>query len=182
VWSLWCGDDRGGLSTVSRRRRRAALVGNGTLVGVRGWMGAGKHKQGPGRLSRVSGRVMDTWWRLPTAARGSPEKGIGRRRRMELRMLMARELGVQLERVQVAHVAEQRGEGDKASTRTKYYDGEVAAGGARGGHGARKTGQRGRARAACKVWVTRGEGGSRRWIGGGLRSSDGKVLCTSGRG
>jgi hypothetical protein len=58
---------------VSRRWRRAALVGNGALVGVRGRLGAGKHKQGPGKLSRESGRVMDTSWWLPTVARGSPE-------------------------------------------------------------------------------------------------------------
>jgi hypothetical protein len=39
---------------VSRRRRRAALVGNGALVGVRGRLGVGRHKQGPGKLSRGS--------------------------------------------------------------------------------------------------------------------------------
>jgi hypothetical protein len=98
VGSWWCGDNRGGRPTVSWRRRWAALVGNGALVGVGGRLGAGKQKQGPGELSRVSGRAMAAWWRLPTAAQGSSEKGIGRRRRLELGMLTAGELGVQLER------------------------------------------------------------------------------------
>jgi hypothetical protein len=166
---------------MSRRWRRAALVGNGALVGVRGRLGAGKHKQGPGKLSTGSGRAMDTWWRLPMAARGSPEMGIGRRRRLLLGMLTAREPGVQLEQVQAAGVTKQKGEGDKASTRAECCGGEVAAGGGSGGRGARKTGHRGRARAAGNVQATRGEGSSRRWSGGGLHSSDGEVLCTGGR-
>jgi hypothetical protein len=49
-----------------------------------------------------------------------------------------------------------------------------------GGHGARETGQQGRARAAADVQATRGEGGSRRWSGSGLHSSGGEVLCTGG--
>jgi hypothetical protein len=89
VGSWRCGVDRGGRPTVSRRRRRAALVGNGALVGVGGRLGAGKHKQGPGELSRVSGRAMAAWWRLPTVAWGSPEEGIRRRRRRELGMRTA---------------------------------------------------------------------------------------------
>jgi hypothetical protein len=61
VGSWWWGNDRGSLPTVSRRRQWAVLVGNGTLVEVRGRLGAGKHQQEPGRLSRVSGRAMAAW-------------------------------------------------------------------------------------------------------------------------
>jgi hypothetical protein len=50
-----------------------------------------------------------------------------------------------------------------------------------GGRGVRGEGQQGRARAAGDVQATRGEGGSRRWSGGGLHSGDGEVLCTGGR-
>jgi hypothetical protein len=50
-----------------------------------------------------------------------------------------------------------------------------------GGRGVREGGQQGRARAAGDVHATRGEGGSRRWSGGGLHSGDSEVLCTSGR-
>jgi hypothetical protein len=50
-----------------------------------------------------------------------------------------------------------------------------------GGRGARGGGQQGRARAAGDVQATRGEGGSRRWSGGGLHNGDGEVLCTGGR-
>jgi hypothetical protein len=125
---------------VSRRRRRAALVGNGAPVGVGGRLGIGEHKQGPGKLPRWSGRAMDAWWRLPTAARGSPERRNGRRRRLGLGVLTARKPGVQMDQVQAAGVAEHKGEGNKASTRAEHCGGEVAAGGGSGGPGARKTG------------------------------------------
>jgi hypothetical protein len=65
VGSWWCGDGRGGRPTVSRRRRRAALVGKGALVGVVRRLWAGKHKQGLGKLSRVLGEAM-------AAAHGDP--------------------------------------------------------------------------------------------------------------
>jgi hypothetical protein len=166
---------------VSRRRQRAALVGNCALVGVRGRLGVGRHKQGPGKLSRGSERAMDTRWRRPTATRGSPEKRIGRRRRLGLVMLTAREPGVQLEQVQAAALLSRREREIRQARARNTAAARWRPAGARGGHGARKTGQRGRARAAGKVWATRGEGGSRRWIGGGLCSSDGEVLCAGGR-
>jgi hypothetical protein len=59
------------------------------------------------------------------------------------------------------------GERDKASSRGNYCGGEVAASGCSGGRGTREAGQRGKARAAGKVGVTRGEGRQqevdRRW-------------------
>jgi hypothetical protein len=50
-----------------------------------------------------------------------------------------------------------------------------------GSRGARGGGQQGRARAVSDIQATRGEGGSRRWSGGGLHSGDGEVPCTGGR-
>jgi hypothetical protein len=108
------------------------VVGEGAPVEIGRWLGAREHNQGPGKLSRVLGRAMAAWWRLPTMTRGSPEKGIGRRRRLELGGLTAGEIGVQKERVPVADVAEQKGEGDKASTCMNYCGSEVAAGGCSG--------------------------------------------------
>jgi hypothetical protein len=107
---------------------------------LEGSWGAGEHKQGPGKLSSGSGRAMDAWWRLPTAARVSPERRNGRRRRLGLGVLTARKPGVQMDQVQVSGVAEHKGEGNKASTHAEHCGGEVAAGGGSGGGGARKTG------------------------------------------
>jgi hypothetical protein len=117
---------------VSRGRRRTAIVGNRAPAKIGGLLGAGKHKQGPMKLSRVSRKAMAAWWWLPMATRGAPEKGIGRRRRRELGRLTAGEFGMQKERVPVVDGAEQKGEGDKASSRGNYYGGEVAAGGCSG--------------------------------------------------
>jgi hypothetical protein len=105
-----------------------AIISNHTPAKIGGFLGAGKHKQGSRKLSRVSGRIMVAWLRLPTATRGSSEKGIGRRRRWELRRLTAGEFGMQKERVPVADGAKQQGEGDKAGSHGNYCGGEVAAG------------------------------------------------------
>jgi hypothetical protein len=92
VGSWWCRGDRGDRPTAGRRRRRAALVGSGALAGVRRRLGAGKYKQRLEKLPEVSERAMAAWWRLPTVTRSSPEEGIGRRRRRELGMGMARKI------------------------------------------------------------------------------------------
>jgi hypothetical protein len=132
VGSGWRGEARSELPTMSRRRQQTVVVGEGVPVEIGRWLGAREHKQGPGKLSKVSGRAMAAWWRLPMATRGSPEKGIGRWRRRELGRLMAGEFGMQKERVLVGDGAEQKEEGDKASSCGNYCGSEVAAGGCSG--------------------------------------------------
>jgi hypothetical protein len=41
-----------GCPTASRRRRRAALVGNGAPAGIGGRLGVGEHEQRSGKLAR----------------------------------------------------------------------------------------------------------------------------------
>jgi hypothetical protein len=69
---------------------------------------------------------------LPTATSTSSEGRSGRRKQLELGVLAAGGVAVQLERAQVTDVAEQKGEEDKANTRVNYGCGEVAAGGCSG--------------------------------------------------
>jgi hypothetical protein len=69
---------------------------------------------------------------LPTATSTSPEGRSGRRKQLELGVLATGGLAVQLEQAQATDVAEQKGEGDKASMRVIYRGGEVAAGGCSG--------------------------------------------------
>jgi hypothetical protein len=59
------GKARSELPTVSQGRRRTTIVGNRAPAKIEGLLGAGKHKQGPGKLSRVSGEAM-------AAAHGDP--------------------------------------------------------------------------------------------------------------
>jgi hypothetical protein len=88
------------------------------------------------------------------------------RGRWELGVLAAGELAVQLERAQATGVAEQKGEGDKASSRRNYYGGEVAAGGC-SGRPWRAHGRTTRREKRSGAWRGRRVGG--REAGGGWR-------------
>jgi hypothetical protein len=80
----WCGKARSELPTVSRRRWRTVIVGNRAPTKIGGRLGAGKYKQGLGKLARGSVRAMGARWWLSTVTRGSPERKSGWRRRLEL--------------------------------------------------------------------------------------------------
>jgi hypothetical protein len=87
---------------------------------------------------------------------------------------------VEMGQVSSTGTAGQKREGKELDAGAKRGGDDVAAGGGSGGRGAHETGQKGKARAAADVQVTRGEGGSRRWSGSGLHSGGGEVLCTGG--
>jgi hypothetical protein len=162
--------------TVSRGRRRTAIVGNRAPAKIEGLLGAGKHKQGPGKLARVSGEAMAAWWRLPTRPvvhrrRGSGGEGDGSSGGLRLGNLECRRNEYQLLMVLSRREREirQARKGITAATRWRPA-------GARGGHGAREAGQQGKARAAGKVGVTRGEGRQQEVDGG-----DGGRVAARGR-
>jgi hypothetical protein len=69
------------------------------LAGVGRRLGVGKYKQVPGELLKGSVSAMAAWMWLPTVTQSSPEEGVGRRRRRELGVGLARKLAVQTERV-----------------------------------------------------------------------------------
>jgi hypothetical protein len=119
----WRGKARSELPTVSRRQRRTVIVGEGASVGIGRWLGAREHERWSGKLAEELAGAMGDRRLLPTATSTSPE---------ELGVLAAGGLAVQLERAQATGVAEQKGEGDKASMRAIYRGGEVAAGGCSG--------------------------------------------------
>jgi hypothetical protein len=109
-------------------------------------------------------------WRM-VAAHGDPwftrEKERWRGR-WELGVLAAGELAVQLERSQATGVAEQKGQGDKASSRGNYCGSEVAAGGC-SGRPWRAHGRTARREKRSRAWRGRRVGGSE--AGGGRRRS-----------
>jgi hypothetical protein len=113
---------------VSRRRRRAVIVGEGASVGIGRRPGAREHEWRSGKLAGELAGAVDVRRVLPTVTSTSPEEGNGRRKQLELGRLTARELAVGLERAQATGVAKQKGEEDKASLRGSYCGGEVAAG------------------------------------------------------
>jgi hypothetical protein len=86
----WRGKAQSELPMVSRRRLRTMVVGDRTLAKIGGRLGAGKHKQGSGKLARGSVRAMGAWWWLSTVTRGSPERRSGRRRPLELGVCTAK--------------------------------------------------------------------------------------------
>jgi hypothetical protein len=90
---------RKGCSAASRRRRRAAVVGNGAPTGIRRCLEAGEHEQALGKFSRGLMGAMGSRRRLSKAARRSLEGRSGRRRRSGLGMHTAR--GKEMQMVQV---------------------------------------------------------------------------------
>jgi hypothetical protein len=105
------------------------IVGEGASVGIGRWLGAREHEWRSGKLVEELAGVMGGRRLLPTVTSTSPEGRSGRWKQLELGVLAVGGLAVQLERAQATGVAEQNGEGDKASTRVIYRGGEVAAGG-----------------------------------------------------
>jgi hypothetical protein len=108
------------------------VVGEGASVGIGRRLGAREHERRSGKLAEELAGAMGDRRLLPTATSTSPEGRSGRRKQLELGVLAAGGLAVQLERAQATGVAEQKGEGDKASMRAIYHRGEVAAGGCSG--------------------------------------------------
>jgi hypothetical protein len=154
----------------------AAVVGSGAPARRR--LEAGEHEQGLGKFARGSMGTMGGRWWLPTAARSSPEGRSGAAVVIGLGVRTAMGKEVEMGHVLSTGTAGHKREGREADAGAEHGGGEVAAGGGSGGHGARKTGQQGRARAAADVRAIRGEGGSRRWSGSGLHSG-GRGSCTA---
>jgi hypothetical protein len=88
-----------GCSTASRRRPRAAVVGNGTPTGIHRRLEAGEHEQALEKLSRGLMGAMGGRRRLSMVARRSPEGRSGRRRRLGLGVHMARGKEMQMDQV-----------------------------------------------------------------------------------
>jgi hypothetical protein len=126
-------------------------------MGIGRRLGAREHEWRSGKLVEEQAGAMGGRRLLPTATITSPERRSGRWKQLELGVLVAGGLAVQLERAQATGVAKQKGEGDKASTRVFAAAARWRPAGARGDRGTCKAGQQGRARAASKVGVTRGE-------------------------
>jgi hypothetical protein len=88
-----------GCSTASMGRRQAAIVGSSASAEIRRHLKAGEHKQGMGKLARVSVGAMGGRWWLSTVASTSPEGRSGRRRRSGLGVHTARGKEVEMDQV-----------------------------------------------------------------------------------
>jgi hypothetical protein len=75
---LWRrGEARSELPTMSRRRRRAVVVGEGAPVEIGRRLGAREHEWRSGKLAEELAGAMGGRWLLPTVTRGSPERKSG---------------------------------------------------------------------------------------------------------
>jgi hypothetical protein len=165
---------------VSRRRWRTVIVGEGASVGIGRQLRAREHEWRSGKLAEELAGAMGDRRLLPMATSTLPEGRSGRRKQLELGVLAAGGLAVQLERAQATGVAEQK-EREIRQARARFT---VAArwrpAGARGDRGARKAGQRGgeqgRARGEDYAWKEK----KQEVDGGGLHGG-GRGSCTGGR-
>jgi hypothetical protein len=108
----WRGKARSELPTVSRRRRRTVIVGEGASVGIGRRLGAREHEWRSGKLVEELAGAMGGRRLLPTATSTSPEGRSGRWKQFELGVLAAGGLAVQLERAQATgDLPRQRGGG-----------------------------------------------------------------------
>jgi hypothetical protein len=163
VGSGWRGEARGELPMISRRPRRTVVIGEGVLVEIGGWLGLGSTSKDWGNFLGCRGEQ----WRL---GGGCPRRPVVHRRResggggdRSSGGLRQGKLECKRNEYQLLMVLSKR----EREIRQAHARITVAArwrpSGARGSRGARGAGQRGRAIAAGKVSVTRGEEGSRRW-------------------
>jgi hypothetical protein len=156
-----------GRSTASRRRRQAAVVGNGAPTGIRWRLEAGEHEQALGKLSRGLMGAMGGQRRLPTVASSSQEGRSRQRRRSGLGVHTARGKEMQMVKYELLVSLSRRGREIKQAHTWNTAAARWRPAEARDVVARAKQDSRGRARAATDVEATRGEGGSRRWSGGG---------------